>query len=113
MIIDQDEQSVLIKIQTVCHSDGTPDSVIRKGALKKYIVTYRIRRGLHYCRHHRLKGVNCLNIFEYYIFIRMFLLHAGDIELNSGHESHSQPCLCPHGRVVSQLFITVCTSNII
>ena len=51
------------------------------------IITYRIRIGSHYCRHHRLKGVNCLYIFEYYVFIRMLLLRAGDIELNPGPDS--------------------------
>ena len=57
------------------------------------IVTYRIRIGLHYCRHHRLKGVNCLNIFEYYVFIRMLLLRAGDIELNPGPDSDKDSLL--------------------
>ena len=55
--------------------------------MKVDIVTYKIRIGLHYCRHHRLKGVNCLNIFEYYVFIRMLLLRSGDIELNPGPDS--------------------------
>ena len=57
------------------------------------IVTYRIRTGLYYCRHHRLKGVNCLNIFAYYIFIRMLLLRAGDIELNPGPVSDNDSLL--------------------
>ena len=57
------------------------------------IVTYRIRIGLHYYRHHRLKGVNCLNIFEYYVFIRMLLLRAGDIELNPGPDSDNDSLL--------------------
>ena len=57
------------------------------------IVTYRIRIGLHYCRHNRRKGVNCLNIFEYYVFIRMLLLRASDIELNPGPDSDNDSLL--------------------
>ena len=57
------------------------------------ICTYRIRVGLHYRRHHKLKGVGSLNVFEYYIFFRMLLLRAGDIELNPGPRPDSDPLL--------------------
>ena len=57
------------------------------------IATYKIRIGLHYCRHHRLKFVNCLNIFEYYVFIRLLLLRAGDIKLNPGPDSDNDSLL--------------------
>ena len=57
------------------------------------ILNLRIRIGLQYCRHHRLKGVNYLNIFEYYVFIRMLLLCAGDIELNPGSDSDNDSLL--------------------
>ena len=58
------------------------------------ICTYRIRIGLNYCRHHKLKGVGSLNVFEYYTFLRMLLLRrAGDIELNPGPRSDSDSLL--------------------
>ena len=55
------------------------------------ICTYRI--GLHYSRHHKLKDVGSLNVFEYYTFLRMLLLRAGDIELNPGPRSDSDSLL--------------------
>ena len=57
------------------------------------IRTYRIRIGLHYCRHHKLKGVGSLNVFDYYTFLRMLLLRAGNIELNPGPRSDSDSLL--------------------
>ena len=40
-----------------------------------------------------MKRVGCLNIFEYYSFLRMLLLRAGDIELNPGPRSDSDSLL--------------------
>ena len=38
-------------------------------------------------------GVGSLNVFEYYTFLRMLLLRAGDIELNPGPRSDSDSLL--------------------
>ena len=57
------------------------------------ICTYRIRIGLHYCRNHKMKGVGSSNVFEYYTFLRMLHLRAGDIELNPGPRSDSESLL--------------------
>ena len=54
------------------------------------IVTHRVRTGLHYCRHTKLKGLGRLNEFEYYTFLRLILIRAGDVELNPGPESDSE-----------------------
>ena len=40
-----------------------------------------------------MKRVGSLNIFEYYTFLRMLLLRAGDIELNPGPRSDSDSLL--------------------
>ena len=54
------------------------------------IVTHRVRTGLHYCRHTKLKGLGRLNEFDYYTFLRLILIRAGDVELNPGPESDSE-----------------------
>ena len=54
------------------------------------IVTHRVRTGLHYCRHTKLKSLGRLNEFEYYTFLRLILIRAGDVELNPGPESDSE-----------------------
>ena len=45
---------------------------------------------MHYCRHTKLKGLGCLNEFDYYTFLRLILIRAGDVELNPGPESDSE-----------------------
>ncbi|MEW8548570.1 MAG: endonuclease/exonuclease/phosphatase family protein, partial [Candidatus Thiodiazotropha sp.] len=46
------------------------------------ITLYRIRIGLHYCCHMKLKGVDRLDTFGYYVWLRILL--SGDVELNPG-----------------------------
>lgn len=54
------------------------------------IATYRVRVGTHYSRHQKLKGINRLDTFDYYVFVRLLLLRAGDIESNPGPDSESE-----------------------
>ena len=42
---------------------------------------------MHYCRQQKIKGIDCLSIFECYVFLRLLLVRAGNIELNPGPES--------------------------
>lgn len=48
------------------------------------ISSYRMRIGLHYHRHHRIKGLNLLSVFELLIVLSLLLLKSGDIETNPG-----------------------------
>ena len=77
------------------------------------ICTYRIRIGLHYCRNHTLKGVGSLNVLEYYTFLRMLHLRAGDIELNPGPRSDSESLLSDikneTSDIIKHIFLLVIT----
>lgn len=53
------------------------------------IVAYRVRIGLHQGRHLKIKGITCLNIFDYCTWLRMLLTVAGDIESNPGPNGDS------------------------
>lgn len=53
------------------------------------IVAYRVRIGLHHGRHLKIKGITCLNNFDYYTWLRMLLTVAGDIESNPGPKGDS------------------------
>ena len=48
------------------------------------LAIYRVRIGLFCCCQSRIKGVSCLNTFEFYTWLRIILLKAGDIEQNPG-----------------------------
>ena len=51
--------------------------------------TYRLRIGLHYHRHLKVKGLKFLSAFELLIVLSLILIRCGDIELNPGPEPDS------------------------
>ena len=51
--------------------------------------TYRLRIGLHYHRHLKVKGLKFLSTFELLIVLSLILIRCGDIELNPGPELDS------------------------
>lgn len=53
------------------------------------ICTYRMRIGLHYRCHLKVKGLNYLSCFESLILLSLVLLQCGDIESNPGPTSSS------------------------
>ena len=68
-----------------------------------------MRVGLHYNRYQKLKGGNKLDIFCYYIFVRLLLLRAGDIQLKPGPESDTDSEISFTSdilNIISCLFIT-------
>ena len=44
--------------------------------------TYRLRIGLHYHRHLKVKGLKFLSTFELFIVLSLVLIRCGDVELN-------------------------------
>lgn len=54
------------------------------------LVVYRVRVGLFYCCNLKLKGLSCLNTFEYYVWLRILLLRSGTIHPNPGPISNQQ-----------------------
>ena len=48
------------------------------------IVVYKIRIGIHYCCHMKLQGIDCLNTFDYYLWLRVLLNISGNAERNPG-----------------------------
>ena len=53
------------------------------------ICIYRMRIGLNYRCHLKVKGLNYLSCFELFILLSLFLLQCGDTESNPGQISHS------------------------
>ena len=51
--------------------------------------TYRLRIGLHYHRHLKVKGLKFLSTFELLIVLSLVLIRCGDVELNPGPELDS------------------------
>ena len=51
--------------------------------------TYRLRVGLHYHRHLKVKRLKFLSTFELLIVLSLILIRCGDIELNPGPELDS------------------------
>ena len=51
--------------------------------------TYRLRIGLHYHRHLKVKGLKFLSSFELLIVLSLVLIRCGDVELNPGPELDS------------------------
>ena len=50
------------------------------------ILTYRMGKGLHCCRHFKVKGLMYLSFFELMIILSLLLLRSGDVEHNPGPE---------------------------
>ena len=46
--------------------------------------TYRMRMGLHYCRHTKAKGLKRLSVCELQIVLILLLLKYDDVETNPG-----------------------------
>ena len=63
--------------------------------------------GLHYNRYQKLKGGNKLDIFCYYIFVRLLLLRAGDIQLKPGPESDTDSEISFTSDVIKHNFLFV------
>ena len=53
------------------------------------ITIYRMRIGLHYGRHNKIKGLDYLMSFESMIILSLLLLKSGDIEPNLGPDTDS------------------------
>ena len=47
-------------------------------------VVYRIRLGIHNCCYMKLKGIDRLNTFDYYLWLRVLLHISVDVERNLG-----------------------------
>ena len=54
-----------------------------------FIAVYRMRIGLHYGRHNKIKGLDYLTPFESLIILSLLLLKSGDIETNPGPDTDS------------------------
>ena len=53
------------------------------------ITVYRMRIGLHYGRHNKIKGLDYLTILESMIILSLLLLKSGDVEPNPGPDTDS------------------------
>ena len=53
------------------------------------ITVYRMRIGLYYSRHNKIKGLDYLTSFEPMIILSLLLLKSGDIEPNPGPDTDS------------------------
>ena len=53
------------------------------------IAVYRMRIGLHYSRHNKIKGLDYLTSFEFLIILSLLLLKSGDVEPNPGPDTDS------------------------
>ena len=51
------------------------------------LIVYRMRIGLFYCCHLKVKGLNYLSLFELLIILSLLLLKSGDIQPNTGPDS--------------------------
>lgn len=51
--------------------------------------TYRARIGCHYVRHSKVKGLEYLTVFDFFVILSTLLLKCGDVELNPGPSSDS------------------------
>ena len=49
--------------------------------------TYRMRKGLHYCRQTKAKCLKRLSVFELLIVLSLLLLKCGDVETNPGPDT--------------------------
>ena len=57
------------------------------------IQLYRMRIGLHYGRHCKIKGIEHLTSFELAIFLSLLLIRSGNVEVNPGpivQQTHSE-----------------------
>lgn len=54
-----------------------------------FIAVYRMRIGLYYGRHNKIKGLDYLTPFESLIILSLLLLKSGDIETNPGPDTDS------------------------
>lgn len=70
------------------------------------IQLYRMRIGLHYCRHTRIKGLNYLTFFEFFIIISLILICSGDIELNPGPTSTYNDITSDSALIIDDSLIT-------
>ena len=48
------------------------------------IVAHRMRIGMHYYCHMKLKGIDRLDTFDYYMWLRVLLYLSDDVEVNPG-----------------------------
>ena len=71
------------------------------------IEIYRMRIGLHYGRHCKVKGIAHLTTFELIIFLSLLLINAGDIELNPGPVTSRNYTGLVDGLLISSYFSVV------
>ena len=71
------------------------------------IQIYRMRIGLHYGRHCKVKGTAHLTTFELIIFLSLLLINSGDIELNPGPVTSRNDTGSVDGSLISSYFSVV------